>query len=117
MIADLPRLVVCLQRMADNNESPPPDYFKLWKLQMIANAKLRVDIHALKDELESCKDQMAGMVERTNAKHVAKQAFTLGQLKGKKRAGSSFGVPVGTRKNKTLFRTAGGIHEELHLQS
>ncbi len=52
LIADLPRLADCLQRMTDNNETPPQDFFKLWQRQMQENAKLRMDIHALKDELE-----------------------------------------------------------------
>ena len=30
LIADLPQLEVSLRRMADQNESPPEDYFKLW---------------------------------------------------------------------------------------
>ena len=84
IIADLPHLVGCLQRMADTNESPPSDYFKDWQLQMQESAKLRVDIVRLKDELESQRHQIAGMVPRTGAKDVVKQAYTSGQLKGKK---------------------------------
>lgn len=43
LIADLPRLVGCLQRMADNNESPPQDFFKLWQRQTLDNARLRAE--------------------------------------------------------------------------
>ena len=53
LIGDLPRLVGCLQRMADNNESPPLDYFKLWQRQMIANARLKISNDELKQELEA----------------------------------------------------------------
>ena len=82
LIADLPRLVGCLQRMADTNETPPEDFFKLWQRQMLENAKLRVNITILKEELEDQRFQMAGMVSRTNAKRVVKQAHTLGTLTG-----------------------------------
>lgn len=100
LIADLPRLVGCLQRMADNNESPPQDFFKLWQLQMLDNAKLRIDIHALKDELEDQRHQMAGMVSRTNAKNVVRQAYTSGQLKGKNELEQRLVFPWPAEKTK-----------------
>lgn len=83
LISDLPRLIGSLRRMADTNESPPQDYFKLWRVQVLENARLRMDIHALKDEIEDQRYQMAGMVNRTAARNVVKRAFTTGQLKGK----------------------------------
>lgn len=82
LIADLPRLVGCLQSMADTNETPPEEFFKRWQVQMPENAKLRMDILALTDELEDQRFQMAGMVSRTNAQNTVKQAHTLGTLKG-----------------------------------
>ena len=82
LIADLPRLVGCLQRMADTNETPPEHFFKLWQRQMLENAKLRVNITILKEELEGCRDQLAEMVPRVQARNVVKQAHTLGTLKG-----------------------------------
>ncbi|MEO5659539.1 MAG: DUF6538 domain-containing protein [Polaromonas sp.] len=85
LIADLPRLVGCLQRMADSTEDLPPDYFKLWRLQILANAALKVDLTLLKEELEQRKDDIAGMVVRRTAQKVVKQAYTSGQLKGKKK--------------------------------
>ena len=83
LIDDLPRLVGCLQRMADAHESPPQDFFKSWQLQMLENARLRMDIHALKDELEDHRHQIAAMVPRRQAQTIVKQAYTKGQLKGK----------------------------------
>lgn len=83
LIADLPRLADCLQRMADSNETPPQDFFKLWQRQVLDNAKLRTDIHILKDELEGYRDQLAGMVPKDKARAVVKQSHTLGQLRGK----------------------------------
>ena len=82
LIADLPRLVGCLQRMADTNETLPEEFFKRWQVQMLENAKLRADILLLKDELEVQRFQMAGMVSRSNANNVVKQAHVRGQLKG-----------------------------------
>ena len=84
LIGDLPRLVGCLQRMADNNESPPLDYFKLWQRQMIANARLKISNDELKQELEGYREQIAAMVPRKKAVSVVKNAYTSGQLKGKK---------------------------------
>lgn len=82
LIAALPSLADCLKHMADTNESPPQDFFKLWQRQMLDNAKLRIDITLLKEELDGYKDQLAGMVPRAHAKNVVKQAHTLGTLKG-----------------------------------
>lgn len=82
IIADLPRLISDLQRMADSNETPSQDFFKLWQRQMLENAQLRVNITILKDELEGYRDQLAEMVPRGHARNVVKQAHTLGTLKG-----------------------------------
>lgn len=84
LIGDVPRLVGCLQRMADNNDTAPPDYFKLWQRQNTSIAELRISNNALKDELEGCREQLLGMVTRTKAELVVKNAYKVGQLKGKK---------------------------------
>lgn len=86
LIADLPRLAGCLQRMADTNETAPEDFFKRWQVQMMQNGILRMEIIALKNELEDQRYQLAEMVPRDHAKNVAKQAHTLGTLKGQNAA-------------------------------
>jgi hypothetical protein len=56
--------------MADNSESLPSDFFKQWQLQMLQNAKLRMDIIALKVELQECQSQMSEMVSISKARRV-----------------------------------------------
>ena len=82
LIANLPRLVSELQHMADNNENAPPDYFQLWKLQMLKNAGLGAQITILKEEIEAYREQIAGMVPKSKARDVAISTHRLGQLKG-----------------------------------
>ena len=82
LIADLPRLEQILQRMSDNNETLPPDYFKLWRILLLKNASLGVQVTILKEEVASYQDQIAGMVPKAKARNISKQAHTLGQLKG-----------------------------------
>lgn len=82
LIADLPCLADCLQRMADTNETPPPDFFKLWQAQVQVSANLRANMSILKIQNDGYRDKMAEMVSKSKATHVIKQAHTLGQLKG-----------------------------------
>lgn len=79
LIADLPRMLAELRRMTDNNETPPPDFFKLWRLQVIKNAELNTKLIILRDELQASEDQLADMVPRDNARSVVKQAYKAGQ--------------------------------------
>lgn len=102
LIADLPRLVGCLQRMADNTEDLPADYFKLWRLQILANAALKMEIALLKEELEERKEQISVMVERSTAQNVVKQAYTSGQLKGKKELEERLVFPWPPEKTKPI---------------
>lgn len=102
LIADLPRLVGCLQRMADNTEDLPADYFKLWRSQILVNAGLKVKITLLNEELEERKDQIAAMVERRIAQKVVKQAYTSGQLKGKKELEEHLIFPWPPEKTKPI---------------
>jgi integrase len=83
LIADLPRLAVCLQRMADTDEIAPPDYFLLWRVQLLKNAGLKAQNDQLKELIEQQQDQIAGMVTLTTAKDIVRQAHVRGQLKGK----------------------------------
>ncbi|WP_342616983.1 site-specific integrase [Rhodoferax sp. GW822-FHT02A01] len=84
LIADLPRLVGSLQRMAENDQIAPPDFFKKWQVEIIKNAGLRAEIAILKETIQEQEFQLAGMVPRSQAKGVAVQAHMQGQLKGKK---------------------------------
>ena len=52
LIADLPRLTVDLNRMSNSAESLPPDYFNLWRLQILENGSLRTKITILNEELK-----------------------------------------------------------------
>jgi integrase len=100
LIADLPRLALQLHQMADNSEPIPPDFFKKWQLQLLQNAKLRMDITALKDELQECQSQMSEMVSISKARRVVTQAHTLGQLKGKKELESTLVFPWPAEKTR-----------------
>jgi integrase len=71
-----------LQRMADNNETAPLNYFQLWKLQMLKNAGLSAQITILKEEIEAYREQIAGMVPKSKARDVAISTHRSGQLKG-----------------------------------
>ncbi len=83
LTADLPRMTAALRQMSDSDEHLPPDYFKLWRDQVLQNAKLSARLAILNDELQDREDQILGMVPRKLAQNVTKQAYTLGQLKGK----------------------------------
>jgi len=84
LIADLPRLAVCLQRMADTDEIAPPDYFLKWRVELLKNATLKAQNDQLKELIEQQQNQIAGMVSLTTAKDIVRQAHVRGQLKGKK---------------------------------
>ncbi|MDP3699317.1 MAG: site-specific integrase [Hylemonella sp.] len=82
LIADLPRLTATLKRMSENDETLSPDYFQLWRSQILKNAELSAKLAILNDELQEREDQLLAMVPRQRAKEVAKQAYSTGQLKG-----------------------------------
>jgi len=100
LIADLPCLADCLQRMADTNETPPPDFFKLWQAQVQVSANLRANMSILKIQNDGYRDKMAEMVSKTKATHVIRQAHTLGQLKGKQELEKSLVFPWPPEKTK-----------------
>lgn len=84
LIADLPRLGVCLQRMADDGESAPKDFFKLWRDELFKGTTLRAKIKLLEGAVECLEERMTDMVPRERAKMVAKLWHDKGQLQGKK---------------------------------
>lgn len=100
LIADLPCLADCLQRMADTNETPPPDFFKLWQAQVQVSANLRANMSILKIQNDGYRDKMAEMVSKSKATHVIKQAHTLGQLKGKQELEQRLVFPWPPEKTK-----------------
>lgn len=83
LIADLPLMTAALRQMSDNDESLPPDYFKLWREQVLKNAQLSARLAIVNDELQEREDQLLGTVPRKLAQDVTKRAYTAGQLKGK----------------------------------
>lgn len=82
LIADLPRLLETLQCMADNNETPPLDYFKLWQEGMFKASSLEWKVRDLKRQLEDQAERMTVMVPRRKAKQVGKIMHERGQLMG-----------------------------------
>lgn len=83
LILGLPELWAGLRFMSQIDEPIPADYFKLWKLQMLENARLKVQIVGLREELEDRELQLGRSVTRQRAREVVTTAFTTGQLKGK----------------------------------
>lgn len=83
LLLDRPHLWAALREMSANDEPIPPDYFKLWQLQLLENAKLKMNIVQLKEELESQQEQIWRMVPKKRAENVVKQAYVIGQLNGK----------------------------------
>jgi hypothetical protein len=82
LVLDLPNLWAGLRVMSANNESIPPDYFKLWRQQLLENARLKMSIVQLKEQLEEQQERIWRMVPKNQAELVVKQAYTKGQLKG-----------------------------------
>lgn len=83
LIADLPRLMADLRRMADNNECSPPDYFTLWRDELFKNSALNAKVRLLESELEEQRELMAQMVPHEKAKLVGRIMHEKGQLRGK----------------------------------
>lgn len=82
LVLDLPNLWAGLRVMSANDELIPPDYFKLWRQQLLENARLKMSIVQLKEQLEEQQERIWRMVPKNQAELVVKQAYTKGQLKG-----------------------------------
>jgi len=89
--AALPALMASLRHFADNKQHlvNPTIYFQAWLQQVRDNARLRGRIEALEQEVDTHqlealhqRQQLAASVPRARAASVAKQAHTLGQLRG-----------------------------------
>lgn len=82
-IAGLPQLKSDLKRMADDNETLPPDYFKKWREQMFINTGLKAKVKLLEAEVAEQQERIAQMIPLAKAKQVAKIYHGKGQLAGK----------------------------------
>lgn len=100
LIADLPRLVGGLQRMADNDQSPPPDYFKLWREELFRSSARKAKIALLESDLEELRDRMSRMVTIKKAKQVGKIMHDKGQLRGKQELEQQLVFPWQAEKTK-----------------
>lgn len=100
LIADLPHLVVCLQRMADHNETPPLDYFLQWRTELIKNGALKAKVKLLEEELDEQREQMSKMVTMDKAKQVGKIMHDRGELRGKQALEQSLVFPWPPEKTK-----------------
>src|SRR5512138_891470 len=93
LLGALPQLLVDLRRMADNNDTPPPDYFQKWREEAFKNASLRAKIKLLQQELDDQKERMVRMVPRAKAKQVGKIMHERGQLHGKQELEARLAFP------------------------
>lgn len=82
-IEALPRLLAGLQRMDEEQQSPPADYFTRWIEAVRQNVILKARIEALEDQLQDATIQANRSVPREQAERTVKVAFAQGQLKGK----------------------------------
>lgn len=87
--------------MAEITEDLPPNYFKLWRV-LFKNAEISSQLALVRDELEERDHQIAGMVGRGTAQKVVRQAYTSGQLKGKKELEERLVFPWPPEKTKLI---------------
>lgn len=83
LIADLPRLLDCIQRMSEKNEKLPPDYFKQWRELLFTNVGLKWKIKFLQRELEDAREAASEMFTRSKVKLIGRVMHERGQLRGK----------------------------------
>ena len=69
--------------MAENNESIPDDYFKLWRDALIKTSVLKGRISLLQSEVQELTEELAWSVSKSKARNAVIRAHTEGQLKGK----------------------------------
>lgn len=120
-IADLPRLAVCLRRMADQGETPPTDYFKSWKDELFKNSNLQAKNKLLQGDVMRLEEQIAEMVPRARAKMAGKAMYDKGQLHGRLALEEHFVFPWFPERTKLFsellaayltsftFRPTGGV--------
>lgn len=76
LVLDLPNLWAGLRVISANDELIPPDYFKLWRQQLLENARLKMSVVQLKEQLEQQPVRIWRMVPKNQACLVVKQAYT-----------------------------------------
>lgn len=107
LIADLPRMAAYLRHMADSDEKAPEDIFKLWRAQVLENAKLRLKVLDLTGQIQDKDDELLGMVPKERARGIVKQAYTVGQLKGKKELEGAMVFPWPPERTKRFSELSG----------
>lgn len=100
MTADVPRVMRELQRMANNNEQAPPDYFTEWRDQLYKNVALKAKVNLLQDEVDALNERLGGMVPTARASRVAKIMYDKGQLHGKQELEGSLLFPWPPEKTR-----------------
>lgn len=103
MTAELPLMFAELQRMADEQEQAPLDYFQKWREETFKNSGLRAKVATLEREIDALNDQMAGMVPRAKAKHVAKLMHEKGQLQGRQELEAKLVFPWPPEKTRLIL--------------
>lgn len=81
--ADQVRLWAQVRSMADQSAPIPEEFFSQWRQQVLENAKLRIQVVQLREQLDAREAEMAAMVPRAHAHNVVTQAYTKGQLRGR----------------------------------
>lgn len=102
MIADLPRLAVCLRTMVENNERVPEDYFAKWREVMFQNTALKAKIDILKSENADLQERIESMVLRVDVKRYLRLAHGKGQLSGKRELELNLVFPWPPERTKTF---------------
>ncbi len=100
LMEDRPLLLADLRRMADNDETAPPNYFNEWRDMLFKNTALKARIKSLKADLDKKDEIIAGMVPASKAKIVAQIWHDKGQLHGKKELEERLIFPWPAEKTK-----------------
>jgi integrase len=85
LIAEIPELIANLRNMADKDDGElRSTYMKQWLKEKRQNVSLKMRIEELEAQLDEAQRQLRQSVESKVAVRYVKNAYTVGQLKGKR---------------------------------
>jgi hypothetical protein len=102
LVADLPRLMADLREMAEQQQSPSTDFFRLWIEEKKRNITLRYRVDKLQLALTDAEHGLALSVPTKEAQKVASNAYTLGRLKGKIEMENALAFPPPPEKTRPI---------------